>query len=438
MVCNGREFSRVHLIIDSLQEYQALAKYLIEQKGYDVRLRRPLAEDVDFLHKGLVMDVELGNFVKLSAKGQVLRASHGTKPMTTAEITSQYGPLRSNEFLRQMAADPIEATEGPLHRKYRPFKDYFDLPAALMCARIVDLLDYTNGNKPLEKYTFWHDVLCGLVEMFSRDNLKLNIGGYYPKIKRHPELYLQPCGERLKKWLTELKKEKVTFLISGSDPEYVQWVASYCLGTDWRNYFDYIVCASKKPKFFSGQRPFQRWNYTNSSGVEDEEMQLDEVLPANSKTIYLRGNWTQLKSSMSWCCGVDHPKFLYFGDHLIQDVLAADVSRLDVVAMVEELAAESHPQKGPPIDGLASYKRWGSFFYDGGFTEINNRQTTADPFEKMNTLWSNLVRKHARLCVAYIETISDYPSNHEFVTIQNGQNSDKFLGFLPSLPTCLL
>lgn len=175
MVCNGREFSRVHLIIDSLQEYQALAKYLIEQKGYDVRLRRPLAEDVDFLHKGLVMDVELGNFVKLSAKGQVLRASHGTKPMTTAEITSQYGPLRSNEFLRQMAADPIEATEGPLHRKYRPFKDYFDLPAALMCARIVDLLDYTNGNKPLEKYTFWRDVLCGLVEMFSRYSVFNNV-----------------------------------------------------------------------------------------------------------------------------------------------------------------------------------------------------------------------------------------------------------------------
>jgi hypothetical protein len=145
-----------------------LADYLIREKGYDARLKRPLAEDANFLHKGIVMDVDFGNFVKLSADGRVLRASHGTRVMTDAEITGQYGPLRSDESLRQMAADPIDATEGPIHRKYRPFKDYFDLPALVMCARIVDLLDYANGNKPLEKYNFWKDVLYGLVEMFSR------------------------------------------------------------------------------------------------------------------------------------------------------------------------------------------------------------------------------------------------------------------------------
>lgn len=141
---------------------------MIDKKGYDARLKRPLAEDVDFLHKGLVMDVERGNFVKLSAKGDVLRASHGTRPMTAAEITANYGPQRSNESLKRLADDPIEATEGHLHRKYRPFKDYFDLPAALMSARIVDLLDFRNDNKPLDKYSFWRDVLCGLVDMFSR------------------------------------------------------------------------------------------------------------------------------------------------------------------------------------------------------------------------------------------------------------------------------
>ncbi|XP_046456839.1 5'-nucleotidase domain-containing protein 1-like [Daphnia pulex] len=416
-------------------EYQALADYLIREKGYDARLKRPLAEDANFLHKGIVMDVDFGNFVKLSADGRVLRASHGTRVMTDAEITGQYGPLRSDESLRQMAADPIDATEGPIHRKYRPFKDYFDLPALVMCARIVDLLDYANGNKPLEKYNFWKDVLYGLVEMFSRDNLKLNAGGYYPKIKLNPELYLRPCGDGLKKWLTEVKKKQVTFLISGSDPDYVQWVASYCLGTDWKNYFDYIVCASKKPGFFSGNRPFQRWNHSNSSagGVEDQEIELEELLPIN-KTIYLRGNWNQLKSSMAWCCGVDHPKVLYFGDHLIQDVLAADTSRLDVVAMVEELAAESQPKKSPPIDGLCSYKRWGSFFYDERGLDSNGPGRL--PVDRMNTLWSNLIAQHARLCISYMEAISDYPTDHEFATTQNGHT--KFLGFLPSLPTCLL
>ena len=256
----------------------------------------------------------------------------------------------------------------------------------------------------------------------------------------NPELYLHPCGDRLKKWLTELKKRQVTYLISGSDPDYVEWVAGYCLGNDWKNYFDYVVCASKKPGFFSGKRPFRQYLVgRNSVGVEDEDIDIDVDLPANASAIYVHGNWytnsllllrnvnnvfkicrNQLKCSMAEYCGVDYPKCLYFGDHLIQDVLAADLSRLDVVAMVEELAAENQTSQG-----LLNSKRWGSFFYDqqGSF---NCSEGT------MNTLWANLVGKHARLCISYMEELCAYPANHGFTFTHNGHNT-KFLGFLPSL-----
>ena len=50
----------------------------------------------------------------------------------------------------------------------RPFKDYFDMPAALVSARVVDALDAQNGGCRLPKYTFWKDVLMALVEMFKR------------------------------------------------------------------------------------------------------------------------------------------------------------------------------------------------------------------------------------------------------------------------------
>lgn len=253
-------------------------------------------------------------------------------------------------------------------------------------------------------------------------------------MRLNPELYLRPCGDRLKKWLTELKKRQVTYLISGSDPDYVEWVAGYCLGNDWKNYFDYIVCASKKPGFFSGKRPFRRWNHhlaNSQASVEDEDIDIDDDLAANASTIYVHGNWNQLKCSMAEYCGVDHPKCLYFGDHLIQDVLAADLSRLDVVAMVEELAAENH--KGSDVALLHS-KRWGSFFYDQGL--FNCSETTNGPAGMMNTLWANLVGKHARLCISYMEELCDYPADHGFTFAQNGHQ--KFLGFLPSLPSLCL
>lgn len=43
---------------------------------------------------------------------------------------------------------------------------------------------------------------------------------------------------------------------------------------------------------------------------------------------------------MAEYCGAENPKCLYFGDHLVQDVLAADMSRLDAVAILEELEQE--------------------------------------------------------------------------------------------------
>lgn len=78
-------------------------------------------------------------------------------------------------------------------------------------------------------------------------------------MKARPEEFLRPCSDKLKRWLSQLKSRQVTFMISGSDPEYVDHVAAFCLGPDWQTYFDFVVCASKKPGFFSLQRPFQRW-----------------------------------------------------------------------------------------------------------------------------------------------------------------------------------
>ena len=150
------------------KEYQVLADFLIEQRGYDRQLKRPLADDdvADFFHKGIIMDIDRGNFVKLSSTGQVMRASHGTRVMSRIEIDQLYGP--GDDSLKRLAADPIEAAEGELHRRFRSFRDYFDLPAAIISARIIDMDDRDNGNKPLEKYLFWRDVFAGLVEMFSR------------------------------------------------------------------------------------------------------------------------------------------------------------------------------------------------------------------------------------------------------------------------------
>lgn len=275
----------------------------------------------------------------------------------------------------------------------------------------------------------------GLVDMFSRENLKRNLGGYYPEMKARAEKYLRPCEDKLKSWLKELKRRQVTFLISGSDPEYVDQVASFCLGSDWQSYFDFVVCASKKPGFFlpddeNPPRQFHRHNMRANDDASDPDVKPDELLAADTPTIYTQGNWAQLKDSMAEYCGLDKPKCLYFGDHLIQDVLAADLSHLDAIAVVEEVTS-----------GELDSTRWGSFFRDddddGGVTWLGS-----------------LIRNHSRLCVHDVECVAKHPVERAIIipSSSNGDNDEdgpagrhhhqqqeepaitKFLGFLPSPP----
>ena len=150
-------------------EYRVLTDYLIGSRGYDDEFKMPfrINSTDNFLTKGLVLDIERGNLLKLAADGSVLCASHGTRMLDAGDIEAAYGPLHINDLLRQFAADLVQATEGALSKCIRPFKDYFDMPAALICARIVDLQDRRNG-KSLDKYVFWRDVILGLVDMFKR------------------------------------------------------------------------------------------------------------------------------------------------------------------------------------------------------------------------------------------------------------------------------
>ncbi|OCT80345.1 hypothetical protein XELAEV_180271521mg, partial [Xenopus laevis] len=74
--------------------YESFAQYLVTEKGYSEELLCVSPEEWDFCSKGLVLDLEEGNFLKLAADGTILRATHGTKSMTGEEIAEVYGEKR--------------------------------------------------------------------------------------------------------------------------------------------------------------------------------------------------------------------------------------------------------------------------------------------------------------------------------------------------------
>lgn len=136
--------------------------------------------------------------------------------------------------------------------------------------------------------------------------------------------------------------------------------------------------------------------------------------------MYTQGNWTQLKRCMAQYCDTERPHCLYFGDHLIQDVLAASRMRVETVAIVEEMAAEGMVGVAAAADRAALHSpMWGSLFHDP-------HGSSSD------TVWSGVIKHHARLCIPDVETLAALPVGHRFVPASCPAT---LTGFLPALPS---
>lgn len=183
-------------------EYEVLSRFLVEKRGHDPKhLSKKLGpDDFDFLQKGLILDFERGNILRLSPEGRILRVCHGTKILTEDEMDACY-PERRWEVTDSFAGDFLVTWNGPLSEKMRTLLDYFDMPASLAFARIVDTLDEKNGGEKLQDYHIWSDILDGLIDMFDRSNFAKDAGVYFPSLRNQPEKYMHKSSPELIAWL---------------------------------------------------------------------------------------------------------------------------------------------------------------------------------------------------------------------------------------------
>ncbi|XP_076042473.1 5' nucleotidase A [Oratosquilla oratoria] len=399
-------------------EYQLIAEYLVNRYGYEESLLLPFDDDTDFLQKGILMDVKRGNFLKCDHNGRILRATHGTRPMTRSEITETYGTEKIwapvVEFSRTLYDHASSCKEV-----LRSFKDYFDMPAALACARAIDAQDMSDEG-PLEEYDLWRDVHVAMCNMYRREHFRCNQGGFFPEMKNNPEKYIYEASDKLKKWLRSINEHTFTFLISGSSIDYASHIARYVLGEDWRDYFDMMVCTAKKPGFFTGDKPFLRL-----VGADDGE----EVPPQKLRIdgTYANGNWRDLHALVKQETNTENPHCLYIGDHMCQDVMAPCLMGIDTVAIVEEMAAEG--MIGDPMahdagtDLMSMY--WGSFFTTDGDPGVFG-------LERVNTLYASVPLRYARLAVPCLEVLARYPIRHQYTAFTQDSS-----GYFPGDPVTL-
>ncbi|XP_067558403.1 5'-nucleotidase domain-containing protein 1 isoform X1 [Pseudorca crassidens] len=410
--------------------YNSFAQFLVKEKGYDKELLTVTPEDWDFCCKGLALDLEDGNFIKLADNGTVLRASHGTKMLAPEVLAEEYGRKEWKHFTPDSG---MACRSG----KYYFYDNYFDLPGALLCARVVDsLTKQNNGQKPFD---FWKDIVAGIQHNYKMSAFKENCGIYFPEIKRDPGRYLHTCPESVKKWLRQLKNAgKILMLITSSHSDYCRLLCEYILGNDFEYLFDIVITNALKPGFFShlpSQRPFRT--------LENDEEQ--EALPSLDKPgWYSQGNAVHLYELLKKMTGKPEPKVVYFGDSMHSDIFpACHYSNWETVLILEELRGDrdGKPEDSEPLEKKGKYeglkakplnrlsKKWGSFFIDS----VSRLENTED---SLIYTWScKRISTYSTIAIPSIEAIAELPLDYKFTSFSS--NNSKTAGYYPNPPLVL-
>jgi 5'-nucleotidase len=242
--------------------------------------------------RGLTIDLELGNLVKPTRFGYVIRAAHGTRFLEFEELRAAYSGTVVD------LGDP----------RFVFLNTLFTLSEATLYAQMVDLLDA--GRLGVMSYADLYRVVRASV-----DEAHLP-GTLKEEILADPERFLMPDPEAATALLDQRYAGKRLLLITNSDWDYARRLME--IGFDphlpkrmtWRDLFDLIIVAADKPGFFTEERPLYR--------VIDEQQgllrpQRGELEPGG---VYFGGCAAQVEEHL----GLSGDEILYVGDHLYADV----------------------------------------------------------------------------------------------------------------------
>ncbi|KNC50395.1 uncharacterized protein AMSG_06886 [Thecamonas trahens ATCC 50062] len=310
--------------------------------------------DFSFAKKGLIIDKELGNVVKLDCQGRVLQGAHGSRWLSASELAAAYG------------ADPLPGFEGRSSERYWPLNTFFDIPVAPVFAAMVDL-------ETGKSYT---QLTLDIYDSVSHNYLSFDGGYYFGAFKETPEKYVHKRDE-IKAWLASLKASgsHKLFVATNSMPAYSKLLLDFAFGPgEWEPLFDLVLFKCCKPAFFTEAAPFQAVTFSPRSDAPPPadgsyvpvDVAFRDLAPGETIQIggmYHYGNAADLHAALD----VEPADIAYFGDHIPYDCGAAKIhAGWRTVGVVEEVDYDRSPHSDPQ-----AYNSWSCFFTYDPVAEIN-------------------------------------------------------------------
>lgn len=241
---------------------------------------------------GLVFDTELGNLVKATRFGYVIRAVHGSKELPFGDLKSNYA-----DVVVDLADDRFEF-----------MNTLFDLSHASLWCQLVDLFD----TGELTEVRTYRELNSAIRDALSEIHIA---GALKAEIVADPERFVELDPAVVQTLVDQRAAGKKLALITNSEWAYTRHMMSYafdrfCTEGTWRDLFDLVIVSAAKPRFFSDESPAYR--------IADEDHSLFSAYSGRLEpgSVYVGGNARLVEESL----GQTRSEILYVGDHLFGDV----------------------------------------------------------------------------------------------------------------------
>jgi 5'-nucleotidase len=285
------DYTLVHYRVDEWERMAfEHARRALAARGWPVD---ELTFEVGSVIQGLVVDLELGNLVKATRFGYVIRAHHGGRPLSFEEQRDVY------------ATSFVDLNSS----RWYFLNTLFSLSEASLFAQLVASFDQGQLSGVRTYRDVYNVLRQALDEAHTQGELKA-------RIIADPAHFVELDPELGPTLLDQLQAGKTLMLITNSEWAYTKAMMAYALqpylpeGVSWRDLFRFVVVNANKPSFFSGRHAAYRMV------DEDRGLLAPHSGALEPGVIHAGGDAITVENTL----GLYGAEILYVGDHLFGDV----------------------------------------------------------------------------------------------------------------------